>query len=77
MSVRAGGEYDFLSVMNKTKHGAGVLGGLTFRIGPVDIDANFTYMSRALRFYPGLSVPDTTLLFQVSWNGAVIKERSR
>ena len=63
--------------MNKTKHGAGVLGGLTFRIGPVDIDANFTYMSRALRFYPGLSVPDTTLLFQVSWNGAFIKERSR
>lgn len=75
MSIRAGGEYDFMSVMGKTNHGAGVLGGMTFRIGPVDIDANFTYMSRALRFYPGLSVPDTALLVQVSWNGAFIKER--
>ena len=75
LSVRVGGEYDYISVMDNTNHGFGVLGGLTFRIGSVDIDANYTFMQRALRFYPGYIVPDTALLVQASWNGVLIKER--
>jgi TolB-like protein len=74
-SVRVGGEYDLVSLLDNISHGFGVMGGLSFRIGPVDIDANYTYMQRSLRFYPGLTVPDTALLVQVSLNGAFIKER--
>jgi TolB-like protein len=75
-SVRAGGEYDLLALRSVSPTGGfGALGGLTFRIGPVDIDANYTYMQRVMRFYPGLIGPDHVLLIQASWNGAFIKER--
>jgi TolB-like protein len=77
LSIRAGGEYDFLSLLDNTEHGFGAFAGLTVRWGSFDLDANYTYMERALRFYPGLSGLDGTLLVQLSWNGAFIKERKK
>lgn len=62
-------------MLNSTEHGFGVFGGTTVRLGAFDLDANYTYMQRALRFYPGLTAPDATLLVQLSWNGAFVKER--
>lgn len=75
LSLRLGGEYDFLSLMGSVNHGFGVLGGLTARWRSFDIDVNYTLMQRTLRFYPGLTAPDGTLLVQGSWNGALKKER--
>lgn len=74
-SVRAGGEYDLVSIMDTTQHGFGALAGFTLRLGAFDIDLNGTFMERSLRFYPGETVPDVSLLLQVSWNGALVEER--
>ena len=72
-SVRLGGEFDYLYLMDKSKPGAGIMGGFSLKIGDFTIDANVTWMERALRFYPGYSVPDLTLLLQVSADGLFIK----
>ena len=77
LSVRAGVEYDFLQLMGETEYGFGVMVGLTGRWRSLDVDVNYTLMERALRFYPGLSAPDGTLLFQMSWNGLLVKERAQ
>jgi hypothetical protein len=76
ISLRLGGEYDFLFLMDKINHGFGILGGLTIRRRSFDLDVNYTLMQRTLRFYPGLTAPDGTLLVQASWNGTWIKERN-
>jgi TolB-like protein len=68
-SARLGGEYDFMYLMEKMEHGGGALGGLSFKWGDFTLDANYTWMSRALRFYPGYTVPDTTMLIQFSYEG--------
>lgn len=72
-SIRLGGEFDILYLMDKIKPGAGVIGGFSLKLGNYTIDANLTWMERALRFYPGYSVPDLTLLVQISAESLFIK----
>lgn len=77
LALRAGAEFDLLSLMGQAEYGFGALGGLTVRLGRFDLDLNYTLMERALRFYPGLGAPDGAFLAQLSWNGARVKERVR
>ncbi len=65
-SLRLGGEFDFLYLMEKSKPGGGIMGGFSLKLGNYTLDANVTWMERALRFYPGYAVPDLTLLMQLS-----------
>lgn len=73
LSMRLGGEYDYLNLMGHTTHGAGLMGGISFKLAKFTIDLNYTWMNRALRFLPGYAVPDTTLLLQVSYEGLIKK----
>ncbi len=77
LSLRAGAEYDFVSMLQNFDHGIGVMGGVTVRLGAYTLDANFTFMDRSLRYYPGLSVPDGSLLIQFSKTGLFGRERER
>ncbi len=72
-SVRLGAEYDYLNLIGHTTHGLGLLGGISFKTSKITIDINYTWMNRALRFYPGYSVPDTALLLQLSYDGIIKK----
>lgn len=68
-AARLGAEYDYLNLLEHTTHGIGLLGGISFKTAKFTYDINFTWMDRALRFYPGYSVPDTALLVQISYDG--------
>lgn len=68
-SARLGAEYDYLNLMDHTTHGMGLLGGISLKTQKFTVDINYTWLERALRFYPGYSVPDTALLLQLSYDG--------
>ncbi|MBN2737883.1 MAG: hypothetical protein JXR70_12935 [Spirochaetales bacterium] len=72
LSLRLGGEFDYIYLMDTSKTGWGLLGGISLKFGDITVDANVTWMERALRFYPGYTVPDLTLLTTLSYNGLFI-----
>ena len=67
MGLRAGYEFSYLSLLNKSDLGHGFMAGLSFKFFGFALDGNYTYRYRPFRHLPGYGNTEDFMLIGLSY----------
>lgn len=68
LSLRAGGEFSSLYLLETSKLGGGGLAGMSFKPGRFTLDTNFAYRFLPYRAYPGEGVYEPRVLLGLTYS---------